>query len=175
VAERGDFAFGVREVVKRAQVSLRTFYHYFEAKDDFVLALFTEWNERFAHQIMSTMPDGPGSVRFEHFVFTMVIPSRWGPHHIERRALAAESEGFRLRRARPDGFAQAIQPIREILKQIIIDTRPLGSSSGDIDRDVAVVHNSILTEVYSISIRHPIAYQEMAEHLFKYHRRGLGI
>jgi len=164
--EIGTFDFGVRDIVERAGVSLRTFYRYFETRDDFVLAIYARLNDRFARNLARTMPKGGRATRFRHVVYSMVVPAWWGPQYVAQRS-AAIRETFRLREVRPEGFDLAVAPVRDILAGVLGRDRP------NLTRDVETVHNSLLHEVYVIMLRRIIDAEPIAEHLYQHHRRGL--
>jgi AcrR family transcriptional regulator len=174
MVEYGNFDFGVRQVVERAQVSLRTFYQYFETRDDFALAVYAELIRQHAMAIGRTMPKAARATRFHHFVRAVVCPSEWGRLIEEyrdeavQRARALVREGFHLRETRPEGYKVAIAPLCELLTGIV------GSGAGDIGRNVTVVLNSLITETYDV-IFNSLEAEAVAEHLFRYHKRGLRI
>jgi AcrR family transcriptional regulator len=174
MAERGTFDFGVREVVEQAQVSLRTFYQYFETRDDFALALYAELIRQAATVIGDTMPRGGRPARFRHFVHALVCPSDWArlnghdPAVAVQRCGALVREGFHLREARPDGYKAAIAPLRELLAGI------LGREASDNGRNLSVVLNSLIIEPYDVIIDGLDA-EAVADHLYRYHKRALGI
>jgi AcrR family transcriptional regulator len=174
MVEYGNFDFGVREVVERAHVSLRTFYQYYETRDDFALAIYAEIVRQAAVAISRTMPTGPRSTKFRHFVHSLVCPSEWERYRAiyrdqaVQRSRALVREGFHLREARPDGYKLAIAPLREVLAGI------LGSGAGDLGRNVTVVLNSLITETYDVIID-SLDEEAVADHLYRYHKRALGI
>ena len=174
MVEYGNFDFGVREVVERAQVSLRTFYQYFETRDDFALAVYAELIRNAASVISRTMPSGSRAVRFRHYVDALVCRSARGRRtralsdDAMQRSRALVREGFHLREARPDGYKAAIAPLRELLAGI------LGAHAGELGRNVTVVLNSLITETYDVIIDDLDAVA-VADHLYRYHRRALGI
>jgi AcrR family transcriptional regulator len=175
MGERGNFDFGVREVVERAQVSLRTFYQYFETRDDFALAIYGELIRQATAVIGATMPPrGARPARFRHVVHALVCPSDWArlnghdPDVAVQRCAALVREGFYLREARPDGYKAAIAPLRELLAGI------LGTEAGTDGRNVSVVLNSLMIEPYDVIIDGLDA-EAVAEHLYRYHKRALGI
>lgn len=164
--EVGSFDFGVRDVVARASVSLRTFYRYFETRDDFVLAIFARANRRFAERLAESMPKGSRASRFRHFVYAMVVPSWWSTQLSQRSAMVGET--FHLREVRPEGFQSAIKPVRDILVELL-------GTGEDRERDIDTVYNSLLHEVYVNMISRHVDAEPVAEHLFRYHRRALRI
>jgi AcrR family transcriptional regulator len=175
MVELGNFDFGVRDVVERAQVSLRTFYQYFETRDDFTLAIYADLIQEDAVAITRTMPKGAKSNRFRHFVRAMVCPAVWMELIEEysddalQRSRALVREGFHLREARPDGYKAAIAPLRELLAGI------LGADGPDLGRNVAVVFNSLVSEAYDVIIDEKSDADAIADHLYRYHRRALGL
>jgi AcrR family transcriptional regulator len=174
MAEHGNFDFGVREVVERAQTSLRTFYQYFETRDDFALAIYAELIRVVAIAISRSMPRGTRSRRFRHFVRALMCPSEWRRILEEytdesgQRSRALVREGFRLREVRPDGFKSAMAPLRDVLRAV------LGADSDDVERNITAVLNSLITETYEVIIDDLDA-EAVAEHLYRYHKRALGL
>lgn len=174
MGERGNFDFGVRDVVERAQVSLRTFYQYFETRDDFALAIYSELIRQATDVIGATMPPRGGrAARFRHFVHALVCPSDWArlngrdPDVALLRCAALVREGFHLREARPEGYKAAIAPLRELLASV------LGTEAGADGRNVSVVLNSLIIEPYDVIIDGLDA-EAVADHLYRYHRKALG-
>src|SRR5829696_5617751 len=51
IAEKGSIEFTVQEVVDRSQQSLRSFYQYFDGKDELLLGLFEAEMEPFVNRI----------------------------------------------------------------------------------------------------------------------------
>jgi AcrR family transcriptional regulator len=174
MVEYGNFDFGVREVVEHAGVSLRTFYQYFETRDDFALAIYAELVEELVSALRRTMPRGSRSVRFRHFVRALVCPAEWGVliaeyrDEADQRSRALIREGFHLREVRPDGYKLAIAPLREVLSGI------LGTDAGDLGRNVTVVLDSLISETYGVIIDGSDG-AAVADHLYRYHKRALGI
>jgi AcrR family transcriptional regulator len=172
--EYGSFDFGVREVVERAGVSLRTFYQYFETRDDFSLAIYAAVIERLVEALQRDMPGGARSTRFRYFVRGLMCPGQWPlmpTHHNQaiQGSWAAVREGFHLREARPEGYELAIAPLHGLLLDL------LRSNDGNAqDRDATVVLNSLITETYSVLIEGSDGVAA-ADHLYRYHKRALGI
>jgi AcrR family transcriptional regulator len=155
-------------------VSLRTFYQHFDTRDDFALAIYAEMIRQAAEAIDRTMPKGSATTKFRHFVHSMVCPHEWNRLLAEysaeamQRSRALVREGFHLREARPDGYQAAVAPLREILASI------LGAESDDLSRNVSVVINSLITETYDVIVQDLDA-EAVAEHLYRYHQRALGL
>lgn len=173
MVEYGNFDFGVREVVERAQVSLRTFYQYFDTRDDFALAIHTELTRQHADAIAQTMPKGARITQFRHFVRAMVCPTEWSRLFEEfsaeeaiQRSRALVREGFHLREVRPDAAQAAIAPLRDILIGII------GKGA---DHDVVtIVLNSLVFGAYDV-LTDGLDAEQVAASLVKYHKRALGL
>jgi AcrR family transcriptional regulator len=172
--EYANFDFGVREVVERAGVSLRTFYQYFETRDDFALAIYASVMERLVDALERNMPGGARSTRFRYFVRALICPSDW-PLMASHRDEAAKGsratirEGFHLREVLPDGYALAIAPLQELLLDV------LRANDGKADpRDAALVLNSLITETYSVIIDGSDGFA-VADHFYRYHKRALDI
>jgi AcrR family transcriptional regulator len=171
MVELGNFAFGVRDVVEQAQVSLRTFYQYFDTRDDFTLAIYADRNVQYAAEIRRTMPGGSRAARLRHFVYAMVSPTRWRMQYpfSEKDALhrsrALVREGLRLQEAKPEGYRAAIAPYRVLLVEIIGADGP----------HISVLLNSLLAEAHEVTIHEDTDTDAMAEQLFEYHRRALGL
>jgi AcrR family transcriptional regulator len=171
MVEFGNFTFGVRDVVERAQVSLRTFYQYFDSRDDFALAIYTDRNVQYAAEIRRTMPAGSRATRLRHLVYAMVSPTRWrmqypfGEKGAIHRSRALVREGLRLQEAKPEGYRAAITPYRELLVEIVNTAGP----------DISVLLNSLLAEAHEVTIHEDTDTDAMAESLFEYHRRALGL
>src|SRR3954451_7243842 len=150
MVEYSNFDFGVREVVERAGVSLRTFYQYFETRDDFALAIYGELVQKLVAALERTMPRGARSTKFRHFVRALISPTEWGlmlaeyREEAEQRSRALIREGFHLREVRPEGYELAIAPLRQVLEHVLGD--------GANELDVTVVLNSLITETYSVII-----------------------
>jgi hypothetical protein len=86
-----------------------------------------------------------------------------------QRSRALVREGFHLREMRPDGYKAAIAPLRELLAGI------LGADGPDLGRNVAVVFDSLVAEAYDVLLDENLDAEAIADHLYRYHRRALGI
>ena len=173
MVEYGNFDFGVREVVERAQVSLRTFYQHFETRDDFALAIYTELLRQHAVAISQTMPKGARSTQLRHFVRAMVSQAEWLRLFEEyttdeaiQRSRALIREGFHLREVRTEAAKASLLPLRAILADI------LGARADD--DTVSIVLNSLVVGAYDV-ITDGLDGESVADSLFKYHKRALGL
>jgi AcrR family transcriptional regulator len=175
MVELGSFEFGIREVVERAQVSLRTFYQYFDARDDFFLAIYAKLVGQYAAALEQAMPKRARSTRFRFFVNAMVVPATWDQvmeeftKEAHNRSRALMREGFYLHDSRPAGYNAAIAPLRGLLEAVLV------GDEENVARDAAIVYNSLVAEAYEVTINEHIDAAARAEQLFRYHRRALGI
>jgi AcrR family transcriptional regulator len=114
VAERGT-SFTIQELAKEAGVALKTFYRYFEGKDQLLLAMLEEEIVEGCEQLRAGAASLPGPVeRLHAYVDGIVAAMSAGS---ERRRQFVTSEHFRLQQVLPhelaavnDAFADLLVP-----------------------------------------------------------------
>lgn len=113
VAESGDLDFAVQDVVRRAGLSLRSFYQHFDGKDDLVVALYEEIVHAAAERARrqaERIEDPIARLRFLVLRF-----------YRERGAFPASmaAEVQQLVRARPREMRAALAPLLEVFADAV--------------------------------------------------------
>jgi AcrR family transcriptional regulator len=131
IDERGSSDFTVQEIVDRSQQSQRSFYEYFDGKDELVLALFEETvNEAMRDVRASVDAETDPLARLRAFAVTLF---RWcdpgeasargdGTHR--RRALSAFSTSLAADHA--DRVRDALRPQTQLLRSLVSDAVDAG-------------------------------------------------
>lgn len=123
IDENGSTEFTIQQVVDRSEQSLRSFYEYFDGKDELVLALFEE-TVREADDDIRTAVDAESEplARLRAFVIRHYEwcdpserPRRRGAHH--RRAISEFS--MHLATNHPDRVRAALAPGSRLLRELI--------------------------------------------------------
>jgi AcrR family transcriptional regulator len=121
VEESGDLDFAVQDVVRRARLSLRSFYQHFEGKDDLVVALYEEIVHAAAERARKQaerIEDPVGRLRFLVFRF-----------YRERGAFPASmaAEVQHLLRARPREMRAALEPLLRLFADAVRAAQEIGA------------------------------------------------
>ena len=124
VAEAGDLDFAVQDVVRRAGLSLRSFYQHFDGKDDLVVALYEEIVHAAVERVrpqVERIEDPIARLRFLVFRF-----------YRERGAFPASmaAEIQQLVRARPREMRATLAPLLEILADGVRAGQAVGAIRG---------------------------------------------
>jgi AcrR family transcriptional regulator len=129
VAEAGNLDFAVQDVVRRAGLSLRSFYQHFDGKDDLVVALYEEIVHAAAERARpqaERIEDPIARLRFLVFRF-----------YRERGAFPAPmaAEVQQLVRARPREMRAALAPLLELFTDAVRAGQARGALRGGEPRE----------------------------------------
>ena len=147
--EAEDASFTVAEVAARAGVSLKSFYRSFEGKDDLLLALIEEDSRAGASMLRaamdrSTTPDE----RLERYVRALFKLARQAPGY--SNVLVREYR--RLSVDRPDGLAQALSPLVDLLEEEIARAADVGTAPDDVHREAEIVFALLLDGLADVTL-----------------------
>lgn len=149
VQEKGSVDFTVQDVVERSKMSIRTFYKYFESKDDLLLAVYETVVAR------DTVP------RLKERIAKVKDPQLRLRAYIEglvelagttqvRAARTLTNYGNRLAETRPADLARAMKPQVDLLIELIGDlarTRPLRRDL-TVETAARLTHYTVLSAVH---------------------------
>lgn len=155
LADQGLDGLTIRAVLARTGLARRAFYDLYSSKDDLVLAMFEQTLANAAQQLSELARGLPAPDK----KLTMVIHSivSTGPTAMaqelarrDRRAAAFSREHLRLAQARPQQLQRAIEPLVDLIRQIIeegIAQRRWQSPSPE--RAARFVYNLVSTTVHT--------------------------
>jgi len=147
--EAEDASFTVAEVAARAGVSLKSFYRSFEGKDDLVLALIEEDSRAGASMLRTAMDrsTAPGE-RLERYVRALFKLARQAPGY--SNVLVREYR--RLSVDRPEGLAQALSPLVDMLEEEIAKAAYTATPPDDVHREAEIVFALLLDGLADVTL-----------------------
>jgi AcrR family transcriptional regulator len=116
IAEKKSIEFTVQEVVDRSQQSLRSFYQYFDGKDELLLALFEAEIEPFLDRVREATATGDPLDRLRDAVLLLYELS--SPGRVSEKPVFAEF-AQRLVVDHPDDVSTAYAPVVEYIASIV--------------------------------------------------------
>jgi len=116
VGEKGSIEFTVQEVVDRSKQSLRSFYQYFDGKNELLLALFEAEMEPFIQRIRDVSATGDPLERLRDAVLLLYELS--SPRRVSEQPLFADF-AQRLVADHPDDVTKAYAPVVEYIASIV--------------------------------------------------------
>ena len=153
IDERGSTEFTVQEIVDRSEQSQRSFYEYFDGKDDLVLALFEETVNEAMREVESAVDDEADPLgRLRAFAVTLF---RWcDPHESRsadsahrRRALSAFSTILAADHA--DRVRTALRPQTRLLGSLVTAAAEAGAiGTTDSRRATAQVQLTVMYHAF---------------------------
>jgi AcrR family transcriptional regulator len=141
--------FTVQQIVVRAGLSLKSFYRYFEGKDDLLFALLEE-DSRVGASLLAAMVEEqrePADRLHAYidglFQFLVVGPRGY--------VSVLVREHRRLSLASPDKMRAALAPFHELLERELTAAEAVGVvRSGDFRRDAITVFDLVLSNFYDV-------------------------
>lgn len=140
----GKAEFTVQEVVDRAGMSLRAFYHHFASKDDLLLALIEETTARYVARIRPRVE----RERTARDKLEALLMQSFRTQISEDPASAAMVLfHWHLAATRTEEFTATLQPQRELIREILIEGADAGEFRDDLDVDVmaGLLSSTLLT------------------------------
>jgi len=124
IDEKGSTDFTIQEVVERSKQSLRSFYEYFDGKDELVLALFEETVREAVIAIRAAVEaESQPLARLHAFAVTLhewcdpsESPRKSGTHN--RRAIS-EFSSMQVTAAHADRVRAALRPQTRLLRELV--------------------------------------------------------
>ena len=125
IDEKGTTEFTIQEVIDRSKQSLRSFYEYFDGKDELVLALFEETMSEAGADIRAAVDaqSDPLATARLHDLPARVVRSQRGaarnavPHH--RRAISEFAMHLAVKY--PERVRAALAPVSHLLRTLVDD------------------------------------------------------
>lgn len=148
IDEKHSTDFTIQEVVDRSKQSLRSFYEYFDGKDDLVLALFEETvHEAIADIERAVALETDPLARLRAFAVTLHSWCDPSETHATGRTHRRALSEFSTLIAAPyaDRIRTALRPQNRLLRELITNASAAGAIDVDDVRDAtALVHQTIM-------------------------------
>ena len=161
IDERKSTEFTVQEVVDRSRQSLRSFYQYFDGKEELLLALFEDEMAERAAELRQRTSDGDPLARLESAVHALYDNA--APGWARNRPIAEFAQ--RLIINHPDEVAAAYSAIVEYLGEIVDEAAEAGLLRPGRPRRMAaiVLQAATVTAGRGPAARQPITADEVWE------------
>ncbi|MFP3899229.1 MAG: TetR/AcrR family transcriptional regulator [Acidimicrobiia bacterium] len=162
IAEKSSVEFTVQEVVDRSELSLRSFYQYFDGKHELLLALFEEEMNEAVQRIRAATEEGDPLDRLEQTV--LVLYELCSPGRAPEQPLFFEF-AQRLLLTHPDEVSRAYTPLFDHMAGMLDDAATAGLLRPGSPRRLAamVLQAATTTAGRSGGARQPITAAEMWE------------
>jgi AcrR family transcriptional regulator len=173
--EKGSTDFTVQDVVDRSKMSIRTFYKYFESKENLLVAVY---QTVVAKEAVPRLRKRVGKFkdpiqRFGAYVESLVeLTANTGP--VGRMLVNYQN---RLAESRPDDLATAMQPQFALLMELIADiarTHPLRRDL-TVETAARLTHYTVLAAVHGRALGSEGAADIPARTLSQFCLAGMGI
>jgi AcrR family transcriptional regulator len=175
MSEQGGIDFTVQDVVDRSRMSIRTFYNFFESKDDLLVAVY---ETVIANEVVPRLrtlcaaeTDPVQRIRvYIDGLFTL-------PTLSERAARALTSFSLRLAEARPASLDHAFKPQIDLLAEILQEATDIGQLSSDLAPAQAaqLVHFTVTTAVHARVLGQELGNIVTADELWRFCAHGIGV
>lgn len=166
--ETGSADFTVQQVVRRAGQSLKSFYKYFEGKDDLLLALIEEDSRIGAAALGDIVDESTGPLdRLRTFVRSLVIFGSVGDRGYVQVLLR---ERARLDQADSERMAAALAPFTDLLQSLLVDAADAGLvRAGDSGRDALMIFNLVMASIHAqVLAADDLAGEEAADYVWEF-------
>lgn len=171
--ETGSSAFTVQQVVARSGQSLKSFYRYFESKDDLLLALLEEdiaVGALFLRELMGRYDDPLDRLR-EWFVGLFELMASGDQGYV----LLLVREHQRLSDSRAEQLEVAVAPFVQLLREALEDAAEHGAIRAiDSRRDAHLIFHLVLVAIRDlVTGADDRAVEDVVDHLWEFCWRGL--
>jgi AcrR family transcriptional regulator len=174
MTEQGGIDFTVQEVVVRSRMSIRSFYNFFESKDNLLVAVYetviaTEVGPRL-RALTSAAADPLEAIRaYIDGMFEMTAQSG-------SAARALTSFSLRLAETRPASLESAFKPQTDLLAELLQAADDSGRLSGPlpVDRAVRLIHQTVVGAVHARVLGQDVGNDLSAEELWLFCAYGFG-
>ena len=180
IDEKGTTEFTIQEVVDRSKQSLRSFYEYFDGKDELVLALFEE-SVREADDDIRAAVDAESdpldrlqafAIRLHEWCDPGETPRKRGTHN--RRAISDFS--MRLAVNHSERVRAALAPLSHLLHELIEAAAAAGAIHvDDSRRATALVQQTVMYSWFGNRFVDNPKLRLTAEETWEFCLRGLGV
>ena len=179
IDEKGTTEFTIQEVIDRSKQSLRSFYEYFDSKDELVLALFEETIRDAGDDIRTAVAEESDPVarlracviRLHEWCDPSEAPRKRGAHH--RRAISEMS--LRLAGEHPERMLAALTPVSQLLLELVVVANDAGAIRvADPRRAAALVQQTVLYSWFGNRLVETPKLRLTAEETWEFCLHGLG-
>ncbi len=179
IDEKGSIDFTIQEVIERSKQSLRSFYDYFDGKDELILALFEETVREARVEIDEAVAaEADPIARLRAFTISLhewcdpaETPRKRGSHHrraiseFSMHAVAHQSERVRA----------ALAPVTRLLRELVEAAAAAGMIDvTDTRRAAALVQQTVMYSWFGNRLADNSKLRLTAEETWEFCRRGLG-
>ena len=171
--EMGSADFTVQQVVRRAGQSLKSFYKYFEGKDDLLLALIEEDSLIGAAALGELVDESTDPLeRLSAFVRSLVIFGSVGDRGYVQVLLR---ERARLDQADNQRMAAALAPFMDLLEGLLVEAADAGLvRAGDPGRDALMIFNLVMASIHAqVLTDDDLAGEAAADYVWDFCRVGV--
>lgn len=176
IAVKGE-SFTTVELVKEAGIALKTFYRYFEGKDQLILVVLEQMVNEAATQFKEAAKGIDNPVDRLHFYVKSVIMVLAGTGTERPSPRFVTAEHWRLQSIYPEELARATKPFLDLLEGEVT----AGMESGEL-RPTNPAHTSWLLHQLVMGVYHYYAfappsetYEQIADSLWDFCSAGLGV
>jgi len=179
IDEKGTTEFTIQEVTERSKQSLRSFYEYFDSKDELVLALFEETIRDAGDDIRGAVAAETDplarlrtfAIRLHEWCDPGEAPRKRGAHH--RRAISEMS--LRLAGDHSERVLAALTPISHQLLELVDAAQGAGAIRvADTRRAAALVQQTVLYSWFGNRLVENPKLRLTAEETWQFCLHGLG-
>jgi AcrR family transcriptional regulator len=179
IDEKGTTEFTIQEVTDRSKQSLRSFYEYFDSKDELVLALFEETIRDAGDDIRGAVDAETDplarlrtfAIRLHEWCDPGEAPRKRGAHH--RRAISEMS--LRLAGDHSERVLAALTPISHLLLELVDAAQAAGAIRvADTRRAAALVQQTVLYSWFGNRLVENPKLRLTAEETWQFCLHGLG-
>jgi len=179
IDEKGTTEFTIQEVTERSKQSLRSFYEYFDSKDELVLALFEETIRDAGDDIRGAVAAETDplarlrtfAIRLHEWCDPGEAPRKRGAHH--RRAISEMS--LRLAGDHSERVLAALTPISHQLLKLVDAAQGAGAIHvADTRRAAALVQQTVLYSWFGNRLVENPKLRLTAEETWQFCLHGLG-
>lgn len=155
LSEQGLDGLTVRAVLARTNLARRAFYDIFGTKDDLVLAAFENTLAEAAARLAAEGAVLPGPAQRLALVIHSIVVAGSGTQtqdfdSVDRRSAAFSREHLRLAQVRPAELQRAIEPLVDLIRNIVMEGMELGQwQSPAPERAARFVYNLVSTTVHT--------------------------
>lgn len=175
--EKGNIDFTVQDVVDRSKMSIRTFYKYFQSKEDLLVALYEtvvarEAVPRLRKRVEKTKDP---MLRLRAYVEGLVDLTTKTGQPLAARTLVTYQN--RLAESRPDDLAAAMKPEFDLLVELVGDiarVRPLRRGL-TVEMAARLTHYTVLAAVHGRVLGSEGAFDLTARTIWEFCLSGMGI
>jgi AcrR family transcriptional regulator len=179
IDEKGSTEFTIQEVIDRSKQSLRSFYEYFDGKDELILALFEETVREATVEIAAAVAAETDPIaRLRAFTICLYewcdpaeAPRKRGTHH--RRAISEFSMHAVVHQS--DRVRAALAPVTRLLRELVDDAAAAEVIHiADTRRAAALVQQTVMYSWFGNRLVQNPQVRLTAEETWEFCLRGLG-